>query len=106
MRGTVGACNHKMAAAVVKLRMHVEPPLRSYHPTVAAAMAGHSRSPTPAKRKKGKRGAGGSTQSKSCPSSPSDFHIFQNPSNGMFKYHNFYRARARMCVDPCFYQEK
>jgi hypothetical protein len=96
MREAVGSGNHKTAAAMVNAADALWDALESNDPTITAAMAQHNMSPTPAKGKKGNK-SGSNAKSKSYPSSPSAFHKFRNPSNGMCKYNNFYGSRTE-CV--------
>ncbi len=72
-------------------------PLRSsFALTPAAAMTQCSRSPAPACGKKNDR-RNGNARSKSCPSG-SDYFSFQNPGNGICKFHNFYGNKAHKCI--------
>jgi hypothetical protein len=79
MREMVGASNHKTAAAMVEALDALWNTCGDNTPTIAVGMAWHSRSPTPAKGKKGYK-RGGRAQSKSRPSSPSASHKFKTPS--------------------------
>jgi hypothetical protein len=102
IRETIGVSNQKMAAAMVKAADISWEAHGGNNSMVAADATWHSRSPNPAKVKKGNKRSS-STKFKS--SSLSAFQKFKTSSNGMCNYHNFYRARARMCVDPCTYSE-
>jgi hypothetical protein len=71
---------------------------------VAAGMTQRSKSPAPASGKKNNR-RNDNAHSKSRPPSGSDFFSFQNPGNGMRKFHNFYGNKAHKCIFPCTYSE-
>jgi hypothetical protein len=86
MRETVGADNHKTAAAMVKAADALWDARGSHNPTVAAASTQRSRSPAPSSRKRGDK-RGGNARPKSRPPSCPDFHSFQNPGTGMCKFH-------------------
>ncbi len=75
-----------------------------HNPTVAAASTQRSRSPAPSSRKRGDK-RGGNARPKSHPPSHPDFHSFQNPGNGMCKFHNYYANRANRCILPCSWLE-
>jgi hypothetical protein len=99
MRETVGAGNHTTAAAMVKAADALWEVQGGHDPTVAAATTQQSRSPAPNNRRRGNK-RGGNARSKSRPPSRPDFHSFQNPSNGMCKFHNYYANRAHRCAPP------
>jgi hypothetical protein len=69
MRETIGAGTHKTAMVTVKAVDTLWDARGGNNQPVAAAMTRHSRSPTPARGKKGKK-RGCSAQSQSRPSSP------------------------------------
>ncbi len=99
MRETIGAGAHGTAAAMVKADALWD--ARGGHdPMVAAASTQRSRSPTPSGGKRGDK-RGGNARPKSHPPSRPDFHSFQNPGNGMCKFHNYYANRANRCIPPC-----
>jgi hypothetical protein len=100
MRETVGAGAHKTATAMVK----AVDARGGHDPTVVAASTQRNRSPT---RSNGNRGdkRGGNAHPISRPPSRPDFHSFQNPGNGMCKFHNDYANRANRCILPCSWSE-
>jgi hypothetical protein len=93
MHETVGAGNHTTSAAMVKAADALWDARGGYDPTVAAATTQRSRSPAPNSGKRGNKRSG-SARSKSRPPSRPDFHSFQNPGNGVCKFHNYYANRV------------
>ncbi len=104
MRETVGAGAHGTAAAMVKAADALWDARGGHDPMVAAASTQRSRSPTPSSGKRGNK-RGGNACHKSHPPSRPDFHSFQNPGNGMCKFHNYYANRANRCIPPCSWSE-
>jgi hypothetical protein len=104
MRETVRAGAHKTAAALVKAADALWDAWGSQDPTVAAALTRRNRSPAPSSRKRGGK-RGGNTRPKSRPPSRPDFQSFQNPGNGMCKFHNYYANRANRCISPSSWSE-
>jgi hypothetical protein len=104
MRETVGAGAHGTAAAMAKSAGALWDARSGHDPTVAAALTQRSRSPAPSRRKRGDK-RGGNACPKSLPPSCPDFHSFQNPGNGMCKFHNYYAYRANRCIPPCSWSE-
>ncbi len=100
----VGAGNHKTATAMVKAADALWYALGGHDPTVAAALTQHSRSPAPNNGKRGNKKSG-NTRSKSRPPSGPDFYLFQNPGNGICKFHNYYAPKAHRCASPCAWSE-
>ncbi len=100
MSETVAAGNHMTAAAMVKAADALRDARGGHDHTVAAATTQRSRSPAP---KSGKRSdkRGSNSCSKSPPPSHPDFYSFQNPGNGVCKFHNYYANRAHRCAPPC-----
>jgi hypothetical protein len=95
MQEAVSAGNHKTALAMVRAADALWDASGGHNPTV-----GRSRSPAPANWKRN-----GNTRSKSRPPSGLYFFSFQNPGNGMCKFHNFYGNKAHKCIFPCSYSE-
>jgi hypothetical protein len=93
MRETVGADTHGTAAAMVKAADALWDARGGHDPTVADASTQQSKSPAPSSGKTGDK-RGGNTRPKSRLPSHPDFHSFQNPGNGMCKFHNYYANRA------------
>jgi hypothetical protein len=93
MRETVGTGAHGTAAAMVKAADALWDAQGGHDPTVAAASRQRSRSPAPSSGKRGGK-RGDNARPKSHPLSRPDFHSFQNPGNGMCKFHNYYANRA------------
>ncbi len=87
MRATVGAGNHMTAAAMVKATDALWDARGDHDPTAAAATTQRSRSPAPNSGRRGDK-QGGNARSKSRQHSHPDFHSFQNPGNGVCKFHN------------------
>jgi hypothetical protein len=87
MREMVGAGTHGTAAAMVKAADALWDPRGGHDPMVAAASTQRSRSPAPSSRKRGDKRSGNAHPKSHHPSHP-DFHSFQNPGNGMCKYHS------------------
>jgi hypothetical protein len=100
MRKTVGAGAHKIATAMLKAVNALWDARGGHDPTVTAVSTQRSRSPAPSSGKRGDK-RGGNARPKSSPPSCPDFHSFQNPSNGMCKFHNYYANRANRCIPPC-----
>jgi hypothetical protein len=93
MRETVGTGNHKTAAAIVKAADALWDARGGHNPTVAAVTTQRSRSPAPANGKKSEKRSG-KARSKSHPPSRLDFYSFQNPGNGVCKFHNYYAPQG------------
>ncbi len=72
--------------------------------TVAAAMTHRSRSPAPTSGKTTDK-RNGNAPSKSRLTSRPAFHSFQNPANGVCKFHNYYSNSAQRCIAPCTFSE-
>ena len=104
MRESVGAGNHTTAAAMVKAADALWDARGGHDPTVAAATTQRSRSPAPNTGRRGDK-RGGNARSKSRPPSRPDFYSFQNPGNGICKFHNYYAHKAHRCIQPCAYSE-
>ncbi len=104
MRETVRAGDHRTAAAMVKAADALWDARGGNDPTVAAASTQRSRSPAPNSGKRGDK-RGGNARPKSRPPFRPDFHSFQNPGNGVCKFHNYYTNRANRCILPCFWSE-
>jgi hypothetical protein len=98
MRETVEAGAHGTAAAMVRAADALWDSRGGHDPTVAAASTQRS-SPAPGNGKRGDK-RGGNARPKSRPPSCPDFHSFQNPGNGMCKFH-----RANRCIPPCSWSE-
>jgi hypothetical protein len=77
MRETVGASDHRTAAAMVKAAYALWDARGGHNPTVAAASTQRSRSPAPSSRKRGDK-RGGNTRPKSRPP-PSIFSLLSEP---------------------------
>jgi hypothetical protein len=101
---TVGARNQKTAMAMVKAANTLRNARGGYDPIVAATMTQHSRSLASTGRKKND-GRNGNAHAKSRPPSGSNLFSFQNPGNGMCKFHNFYDNKAHMCIFLCSWSE-
>jgi hypothetical protein len=99
-----GAGTHKAAAAMVKAADALRDAWGGHDPTVAAASIQHSRSPAPHIGKRGDRKSG-NARSKCCPPSCPDFYSFENPGNGICKFHNYYTHKAHRCASPCVWSE-
>jgi hypothetical protein len=104
MRETVGAGAHKATAAKVKAADALWDARGGHDPMVTAALTQQSRSPAPSSGKRADK-KGGNARPKSRPPSRPDFHSFQNPGNGMGKFHNYYTNRANRCIPPCSWSE-
>ncbi len=104
MRETVGAGNHKTDVNTVRAADALWDARGSHDPMVVAAMTHRSRSPAPPRGKRSDK-RNGNAHSKSRPSSHPDFYSFQNPANGVCKFHNDYSNRAHRCIAPCTYSE-
>jgi hypothetical protein len=100
MGEAVGSGNHKTAATMVRAADALWDARSGHDPTAAAAMTHLDRSPAPAEGEGGDKRAS-TVHSKNCPPSNQDFLSFQNPGNGVCKYHSYYNARAHRCVKPC-----
>ncbi len=98
MREAVGAGTHEMAADALWDAWG------GHDPTVAAASTECSRSPAPSSGKRGNK-RNGNACSKSRPPSRPGFYSFQNPGNGMYKFHNYYSHKAHRCALPCALSE-
>jgi hypothetical protein len=96
----VGARSHKTAVAMVRAADALWDARGGHNPMVTAAKTQHSRSPASTSGKKNDK-RNGNTCTKSHPPSSSDFFSFQNPGNGMCKFHNFYGNKAHKCIFPC-----
>ena len=104
MREAVGAGNHKTAADTVRAADALWDARGGHDPTVAAATTHRSRSPAPTNGKTTDK-RNGNARSKSRPPSRPAFHAFQNPANGVCKFHNYYANRAHKCIAPCAFSE-
>ncbi len=104
MRETVEAGSHGTAAAMVKAADALWDARGGHNPPVTAASTQRSRSPAPSSRKRANK-RGGNTRPKSRPPSRPDFYSFQNPGNGMCKFHNYYANMANRCIPPCSWSE-
>ncbi len=104
MREAVGAGNHKTAADTVRAADALWDARGGHDPTVAAATTHRSRSPAPTSGKTTDK-RNGNARSKSRPPSHPAFHAFQNPANGVCKFHNYYSNRAHKCIAPCTFSE-
>jgi hypothetical protein len=93
MQEVVGAGSHGTVAAMVKAADALWDTRGGHDPTVAAASTQHSRSPAPHSGKRGNKRSG-NARSKSRPPSRPDFYSFQNPGNGICKFHNYYAHKA------------
>ncbi len=100
MQEVEGSENHKTAAAMVKAVDDLWDACGRHDPTVTAATTNRSKSLAPV----GEKRVSGAC-SKSHSPSIQDFFSFQNPGNGMCKYHNYYSARAFKRVKPCAWSE-
>jgi hypothetical protein len=96
MRETVGAGTHGTAAAMVKAADTLWDAWGDHDPTVAATSTQRSKSPAPSNGKRGDKRSS-NARPKSRPPSRPGFHSFQNPGNGMCKFHNYYANRANRC---------
>ncbi len=105
MRETVGAGTHETAAAMVKAADALWDAWGSHDPLVAAASTQRSRSPAPSSGKIGDKRSGNARSKKSRPTSRPDFYSFQNPGNGVCKFHNYYAHKAHSCALPCAWSE-
>ncbi len=104
MREAVGAGTHTTAAAMVKAADTLWDARGGPVPTVAATSTQRSRSPAPHNGKRGDKKSS-NARSKSCPTSRPDFYSFQNPGNGICKFHN-YAQKAHRWTSPCAWSEK
>jgi hypothetical protein len=104
MRETVGAGAHGTAAAMVKAADVLWDTRGGHDPTVAAALTQRSRSPAPSSGKRGDKRGNNARPKSRLPSHP-DFHLFENPGNGMCKFHSFYTNRVNRCIPPCSWSE-
>jgi hypothetical protein len=104
MREAVGAENHKTAVDAVRAADALWDARGGHDPMVAATTTNRSRSPAPTGRKTSYK-RNGNARSKSHPPSHPAFHSFQNPANGMCKFHNYYSNRAHRCIAPCTFLE-
>ncbi len=104
MHETVGAGNHTTAAAMMKAADALWDAQGGHDRTGTAATTQRSRSPAPNSGRRGDKW-GGYAHSKSCLHSCPDFHSFQNPGNGVCKFHNYYANRAHRCAPPSAWSE-
>jgi hypothetical protein len=104
MQEAVGAGTHMSAAAMVKAADALWDARGGHDPTVAAASTQRSNSPAPHTGKQGDK-KNGNARSKSRPPSHPDFYSFQNPGNGICKFHNYYAHKAHRCATPCAWSE-
>jgi hypothetical protein len=104
MRETVGAGAHGTATAMVKAADALWDARGGHNPMVAATSTQRSRSLAPSSGKRGDK-RGGNASTKSRPPPRPDLHSFQNPGNGMCKFHNYYANRANRCIPPCSWSE-
>jgi hypothetical protein len=104
MREAVGAGTHHTAAAMVKAADALWDAQCGHDPTVAAALTQRSGNPAPSSGKRGDKRSGNAC-SKSRPLSRPDFYSFQNPGNGMCKFHNYYAHKAHRCAPPSAWLE-
>jgi hypothetical protein len=104
MRETVGTGAVKTAAAMVKAADALWDARGSHDPMVAAALTQRAEVPLPAAGREATKGAVTPVPKVAPPSCP-DFHSFQNPGNGMCKFHNYYAIRANKCIPPCSWSE-
>jgi hypothetical protein len=100
MREAVGADNHKTAAAMVKGADALWDARGGLNPMVVAVTTQRHRSPAPTGGKRGDK-RNGNARSETHPPSRPDFYSFQNPGNGVCKFHNYYSSKAHRCVTPC-----
>ncbi len=103
-REAVGAGSHRAAAAMVKAADALWDARGGHDPTVTAASTQRSRSPAPHSGKRGDKRSGITPSKSRLPSRP-DFYSFQNPGNGICKFHNYYAHKAHRCAPPCAYSE-
>jgi hypothetical protein len=104
MREAVSAGNHKTAADSVRAADALWDARGGHDPMVAAATTHRSRSPAPTGGERSDK-RNSNACSKSRPPSRPDFHSFQNPANGVCRFHNYYSNRAHRCFAPCTYSE-
>jgi hypothetical protein len=97
MREVVGAGTHQTAAAMVKAADALWDAQIGRDPKVAAALTQRSSSPAPNSGKRGDKRTG-NARSKSCLPFCPDFYSFQNPGNGVCKFHNYYAHKAHRCL--------
>jgi hypothetical protein len=98
LREVVVAKNHKTAVAMVRAVDALWNAWGSYNRSrVAATMTQRSRSPALANGKKNDKRNGNASFKSHLPSG-SDFFSFQNPGNGMCRFHNFYGNKAHKCI--------
>jgi hypothetical protein len=101
MREVVGAGTHMTAAAMVKAADALWDARGGHNPTVIAASTQRSRSPAPYNRKRGDKKSS-NTHSKSRPLSRPYFYSFQNPDNGICKFHQPLRPQgSQVCIALC-----
>jgi hypothetical protein len=93
MREAVGAGTRETVAAMVKAADALWDARGGHDPTVAASSTQRTRSPAPSSGKRGDKRSG-KARPKSRPPSRPDFYSFQNPGNGMCKFHNYYAHKA------------
>jgi hypothetical protein len=104
IRAGVGTGNHKTAADTVRATDALWDARGGHDLMVTAATTHRSRSPAPTGRKMSDK-RNGNSRSKSRPPSGPPFHSFQNPANGVCKFHNYYSNRAHKYIAPCTYSE-
>jgi hypothetical protein len=101
---TVGTGNHKTASDTVRAADALWDAQGGHGAMVAAATTHRSRSPAPTGGKTSDK-RNGNARSKCRPPSRPAFHAFQNPANGVCKFHNYYSNRAHRCTAPCTFSE-
>jgi hypothetical protein len=94
MRESVEAGAYGTAVAMVKAADALWDARGGHNPTFAAASTQRSRSSAPSSGKRGDKWSG-NARPKSRPPSRPDFHSFQNPGNGMSKFHNLVLNRKK-----------
>jgi hypothetical protein len=104
MQEVVGTGNHKTGVAMVRAANALWDARGGHGPMVMAATTQHSRSPAPACGRNNDR-RNSNAHSKSRLTSGSDFFTFQNPGNGICKFHNFYNSKAHKRIFPSSYLE-
>jgi hypothetical protein len=104
MREAVGTGIHKTAADTVRAADALWDARGGHDPTVAAATTNRSRSPAPTSGKMTDKRNGNACSKSRLPSRPA-FHAYQNPANGVCKFHNYYSNRAHRCIAPCTFSE-
>jgi hypothetical protein len=97
MREAVGAGNHKTATDMVRATDALWDARGGHDPMVAAATTHRNRNPAPTGGKRSNKRKGNAHSKRHPPSRPA-FHSFQNPANGVCKFHNNYSNRAHRCI--------